>query len=335
MSFELVLGPLRGVTLATFRAVLAAQCGGYDRAMAPFVPTVDGARIKPSLLKDVAMLSQTGMTIIPQVIGKDPEQLRAMLSAMADLGHSEVNLNLGCPWKFVIKKGRGCGLFADADNLRRMLDAGCEVLPQGFSVKVRLGIHDAELLAERVPLLHQYPLAGITIHPRTAVQMYGGEVWLDAFAAVYRELHAPVTYNGDIFTLADFRYLKQRFPDISRWMIGRGAATDPFLARTIRQAVEGGMEAAEAAEPTIGELRSFYDEIYARYREELYGPASLLGRMKELWGYLHERCEGGEKLVRRIRHSHKVADYEQHVDDWFERVGRPIPIQPRLERKLD
>jgi len=330
MSFELVLGPLRGVTLATFRAVLAGQSGGFDKAVAPFVPTVAGERIKPVLLKDVAMLSQSGMKIIPQVIGKDPAQLRAMLAAMAALGHSEVNLNLGCPWKFVIKKGRGCGLFADADNLRRMLDAGCEAMPGGFSVKLRLGLQDTGLLAERIPLLNQYPLAGITVHPRTAAQMYDGAVWLDEFAAVYRELLAPLTYNGDIFTPADFVGLQKRFPDISRWMIGRGAATDPFLARTIRRTVGSDAKTAGTAQPTLAELRRFYDEIYARYRAELYGPASLLGRMKELWGYLHERCEDGAKLLRQVRHCHKIDEYDRHVEAWFARVGRLAPVPSRI-----
>lgn len=160
-----------------------------------------------------------------------------MLAALRNMGYSETNLNLGCPWKFVIKKGRGCGLMREADTLRRMLEAGCAAMPGGFSVKVRLGIRGTDLLAERLDLLNEFPLSEIIIHPRTAQQMYEGEVDLDAFAAVYGLCHAPVTYNGDIFSVSDFCALRRRFPDVSRWMIGRGLVADPFLPQEIRAAV--------------------------------------------------------------------------------------------------
>lgn len=330
MITDLSMAPLRGVTVAAFRDVFADLFGGLDRALAPFVPTVAGDRVKPALLKDVAMVSHGAMRVVPQVIGKDPAQLAAMVGALRDLGHTEVNLNVGCPWKFVAKKGRGAGLLADADALRRMLDAGCGALPAGFSVKVRLGLKDTGLLARRIELLNQYPLAEVVVHPRTAEQMYGGEVHLDAFEAIYREFHAPVTYNGDLYTVEDFRCVRTRFPGVTRWMLGRGLVADPFLPAAIRAADGGQPAQAVARPPTVEALRAFHDALFARCRSELFGPASILGRMKELWGYLHERCEGGGELLRRIQRCHRVEEYERWVEDWFARVGRLVPIRPRI-----
>jgi tRNA-dihydrouridine synthase len=157
--------------------------------------------------------------------------------------------------------------------------------------------------------------------------MYEGEVHLGAFAAVYRLCRAPVTYNGDIFTVSDFLELRARLPEITRWMLGRGLVSDPFLPIAIREA-DAGRTGGDPA--TAAALMAFHDDLYARCRSELFGPASILGRMKELWGYLHERCENGHLLLRYIQRCHKTGDYERIVDDWFVSVGRLVPICPRI-----
>ena len=45
MTSRLILAPLRGVTTLTYRTVFATHFGGLDVAMAPFIPTVNAARI--------------------------------------------------------------------------------------------------------------------------------------------------------------------------------------------------------------------------------------------------------------------------------------------------
>jgi len=162
--------------------------------------------------------------------------------------------------------------------------------------------------------------------------MYEGEVHLDAFAAVYGLLRAPVTYNGDLYTVADFAALRRRFPNISRWMLGRGVVADPFLPAAIRTWESTGVVADSA---TVEALKAFHDELYARCREELFGPASILGRMKELWGYLHESCEGGTELLRRIQRCHRTEDFERIVAGWFAETGRLAPVRPRIARNAD
>ncbi len=322
------IAPLRGVTVSAFREVFARHFTAPQRAIAPFLPTVAGERIKPALLKDVGRTEQGGLRIVPQVIGRDPAQLEAMLHALRGLGHTEVNLNAGCPWKFVARKGRGAGLLADADVLRRMLDAGCAVLPEGFSIKVRLGVTTTDTLAQRIPLLNEYPLREVIVHPRTAAQMYDGPVRLEVFEAIHRTFRAPVVYNGDLYTVADYAALRQRFPTVTRWMIGRGLVADPFLPAAIQAYEQSGRIPPDPGE--AGALQAFHDELYARHRTELSGPAPVLGRMKEFWGYLHERCVDGEALLHAIQRCRHTDDYETLVAHWFRQIGRLRPIRPRI-----
>lgn len=311
---RLILAPLRGVTVATFRRLFVLYYGGCDEAVAPFIPTVSGERIRPALLKDVGEPGREApMEVVPQIIGKDPAQVGPMAEALRALGYRRLNLNCGCPWKFVAKKGRGSGLLRERDGLRRMLEAGCTAMPGGFSVKVRLGVENAELLAQRVDVFNEFPLESVTVHPRTAVQMYEGRVDLDAFEAVLPHFRAPVLYNGDIFTRADLAGLRARFPSVRGWMIGRGVVRNPSLAQELKGCTLEG-NARER-------LRAFHDALYAAYRAELCGPSPVLGRMKELWGYLYVQFPRGEMVLRNIQRCTTLADFERYVSRAFEALN--------------
>lgn len=306
---DLCLAPLRGVTVRTFRNLLATWFVPPDRAVAPFIPTFAGAKVKPVLLQDVDPDFGQEMPVVPQVIGKDPEQMRTLLRSFKALGYACADLNAGCPWPFVAKKGRGAGLLRDAAVFARMLEVGCEEMPGGFSVKVRLGMDKPGLLLERMELINAFPLREVAIHARTAKQMYEGTVHLEAFADALAACRHPVVYNGDIRTAGDFRRLKARFPGVTRWMIGRGVATDPFLVQRIR----GGEACAREAE----RLKGFLDDYVALNTDELYGPASVLGRMKELWGYLHAVLRQGDRVWNNIKICRTVDEYHRVVEETF------------------
>ena len=302
-DFSLCLAPLRGVTVHTFRNLHAKWFMPPDRAVAPFIATVAGQKVKPSLLQDIDPARGQAVPVVPQVIGKDTAQLRTLLRAFKNLGYTCADLNAGCPWPFVVRKGRGAGLIRSADAFAAMLGTGCEEMPGGFSVKVRLGIDTPDLLAERMAIINAFPLREVTIHARTAKQMYGGEVLLDDFAAAAALCRHPVVYNGDIRTRDDFVAMRARFPGICRWMIGRGLAANPFLIEDIRDGVP--------AMRDTGRLQSFLDEYLAACEEELHGPASVLGRMKELWSYLHAFFPNGGRLWDTIKICRTLDEYRR------------------------
>ena len=306
---EFCLAPLRGVTVRSFRNLFASRFLPTDRAVAPFIPTFAGEKVKPVLLQDVDPGLGQKIPVVPQVIGKDPEQMRTLLRSFKALGYTHADLNAGCPWPFVTKKGRGAGLMRDALAFERMLAVGCEEMPDGFSVKVRLGVDTPDLLAQRMELINAHPLCEVTIHARTARQMYEGTVMLDAFQAAAALCRHPVVYNGDIRTYADFLALKARFPQISRWMIGRGVAIDPFLIERIRSAGTSRRDPAR--------LNGFLDDYVSLCEKELYGPASVLGRMKELWGYLHLSLRQGERIWKTVRVCRTLDEYRRVVESVF------------------
>ena len=254
------LAPLRGVTIRTFRSVFgdAIREAGFSGMYAPFIPVNAGFRFSKRLFADI--LPKEGandLALVPQAIGKDPAALREWCKAVRDLGYVRADLNAGCPFPMIRRKGRGSGLLRTPDALDRMLAAGCEAMGAGnFSVKTRLGMERPDELLALMPIFNRYPLAVLTVHARTARQMYEGEVDRAAFEAVAAAAKVPVMYNGDAPVALP--------PSGRAVMVGR---------RFIR---------ALANRPDAPELLVRYAEAS---RRELCGEAPVLGRLKELLSY--------------------------------------------------
>ena len=195
-----ILAPLRGVTTRLFRETFAAEIAGagFDEAVTPFISAMHG--VDPLADRELAGGSQSGnIKVTPQFIGKDPASLRRCLERIKSAGFDTADLNCGCPFPMVRNKGRGSGILKTPDVLRRMVDVGCETMGDGkFSVKARIGVDRPDELLGLMPLLNEYPLRFLAVHPRTARQMYVGECDAAAFEAIVAAAKMPVVKSGDV-----------------------------------------------------------------------------------------------------------------------------------------
>ena len=321
-SSTLCFAPMRGIGSRTWRNTFCQQFGGLDRIMAPFIPSVKGPQVKPKLLKDIQPADNTtGLPMIPQVIGNQPADILLMIRTFEELGYTESNWNLGCPWPQVAKKKRGSGLMPHPDMIRAVLDTVCPEISGKLSVKLRLGYRSDEEIFSILPLLDDYPLSEVIIHPRTAAQMYTGQANPDAFARCLPLTRHRLCYNGDIYSAADFIRLSTRFPSIQHWMIGRGLLRNPFLAADIK-----GLPLPTDEPSRRAAIHRFHEELYASYREQLSGPGHVLGKMKEVWSYLASSFTDGRSAFRKIRRCENFTPYEAAVDKIFTtRQWQPEP----------
>ena len=264
---RLILAPLRGVTIRAFRTVFAQQIAeaGFDEAITPFIAAEHG--LNP--LKDRELLGTDpgacAIRITPQLIGKDPAALRESLLRLKGAGFETVDLNCGCPFPMVRNKGRGSGILRTPDVLAKMLDVGCETMGEGrFSIKARLGIEKTDELLRLMPMVNGYPLRFLTVHARTAKQMYEGPCDWDAYRRVVDSARMSVVPNGDLPVSEEDGIFGER---PATRMVGR-----PFV-RSL------GMR------PDAVELLERY---IAHSLEELKSERPVLGRMKELVAYWRE-----------------------------------------------
>ena len=307
----LYLAPLRGVTDVLFRNVYCRHFGGFDLAIAPFLNPQRNPSKKMHMLADVLPEANTRLPIIPQLLDNSPEPFLDLAHRLEDLGYTEINWNLGCPSPMVANKRRGSGFLPYPDEVVAMLETVLPRLKARLSLKMRLGFRDREEILVLLPRLDDFPLAEIIIHPRIGKQMYKGNTDPDGFAACKDLTRHRLVYNGDITSVAALAALQARFPEIDRWMIGRGALADPFLAEKIRGVTTGAPERSKAR------LRAFHDELCEGYRQTLAGPGHLLGKMKQLWLYLHSSFPDKEKALKKIKKARSEEQFLAAVELMF------------------
>ena len=291
--------PLDGITKRVFREVWHRHFGGADRYFIPFISPTDQHVITPRDRRELE--NPEGLPQVPQVMAKRAADFVWAAEALADMGYTEVNLNLGCPSGTVTAKGKGSGLLADPDFLDRFLDEVFSGVSVPVSVKTRLGYNVPEEFPRLLEVFSRYPIACLTVHPRVRPEKYRGTVHMDQFARACAESRNPVCYNGDLTSVSGVRALEARFPGLSAAMIGRGGIADPALFRRLR----GGTPASKE------ELQAFTAELYRAY-QEFYGQAAPASqRMKEVWFYLIHLFDGGERLGGRMRRSRGPRAYEE------------------------
>lgn len=282
---ELILAPLRGVTIRCFRRIFAKALveAGFTEAISPFIAA--NAGFDPlkdrELRRDEGRAGDEPLRLTPQFIGKDPEALRRCLERIKAAGYETADLNCGCPFPMVRNKGRGSGILRTPAILRQMLEVGCEVMGEGkFSIKTRLGIDSADELLSLMPLINAFPLRCMTLHARTARQMYDGECDWDAYESVRRVCKVPIVRNGDV-----------------RLCEANGEAP-VMIGRAFIRSIGGRDDVVD-----------LLTDYATASREEVSGDASVLGRLKELVVYWKGSPRWGRIW--------KLAKLARSVDEFF------------------
>jgi tRNA-dihydrouridine synthase len=310
---RLVLAPLLGVTNAAFRRVFPRHFGGFTSAMAPFITTVHGVVPGARAFKDLSPQErgEVSLPLEPQLLGKDGADFALAANWLHDAwGYTSVNWNMGCPAGTVTARSRGSGILPHPDLVDGFLAAVFRTLKVPLTVKMRLGLRDPEEFRAVMPVLNRYPVAEVTIHPRTGKQGYGGQVDRERFAQAMALCRHPVLYNGDITSTAAAREVVDRFPSLVGLMVGRGAVAHPWLAEAISRGVE------ETTLVDLGRLRGFHDDMLAEYLRVVEGgPRPVVDKMKELWRHFGVHAVGGEKAQRRVLKSRSLEEYRAHADE--------------------
>ncbi len=300
------LAPIRGVTDAPFRTIFHHHFPYFDGAVAPFINPQRFANLKHKFLQDVLPEHNQQLPLVPQVLYNTSEDFINLGKKLEDMGYEHINWNLGCPAPQVANKKRGSGLLPHPDRIIKIVDDIHASLKAKISIKTRLGFSNSGDLEILLPQLETFPLIELIIHPRIGKQLYKGEVDLNGFARCLEMTSHQVVYNGDIKTTDDFTERATMFPQVKRWMLGRGALADPFLVAKIK-----GVTLSE--DDRSRKLRDFHDAIYDDLCHRLSGPSHLLNRMKQIWAYLIESFPGNHKVLKKIRKSRTIEQYCQAV----------------------
>lgn len=300
--------PMEGITIYTYRNALEECFGGIDKYFTPFLMPNGKRVLKTREKQDVLPEHNQAIPLVPQILTKKSEEFIQTAKALEEMGYDEVNLNLGCPSKTVVSKGKGSGFLTEICQLDQFLEEVFDALDLNVSVKTRIGKYHPDEFDEILNVFNRYPLKEVIIHPRIQTQFYQGNPNMEVFEKAVKHSRNPVCYNGDLVSAEDVAAFRQRFPHVDAVMIGRGLLRNPALVRQIK----GGAPLQKE------ELLKMHQLVYQAYKEILSGEKNVLFKMKDFWTNPVQIFSNYKKYAKKIKKAQKLEAYEDAVKSLIE-----------------
>jgi tRNA-dihydrouridine synthase len=305
---QIYLAPVQGVTHDIYRRTFHRCFTGVDKDFAPFVRLRPGGGL-PAGIKNHLPPFDPAIPLVPQLLSNHAGEFSAFDQQLQMLGYPEFNWNLGCPVPMVILKKRGAGLLPHVDQIQALLEQVMPGLRCRLSIKLRLGLDHPDEILNLIPVFNQFPIQELIIHPRIGRQMYRGRVDLNKFAECVALSKLPAVYNGDIFNVATLAALQNQFPQVDRWMLGRGILANPFLPAQIK--------GLEQPADKLEQMQRFHEAYAQQLAQALSGPAHIVDRLREFWNYTHHLFAGGPAFFRELKKLKHYDAYRSAVDRFF------------------
>ena len=211
-----------------------------------------------------------------QLFGSEPGSMAEAARMVEAAGADLVDLNFGCPVRKVTKTGAGATLLDDPDRAARIVSAIADVVDIPVSVKLRQGLRDGSRDCLSVgPRLVEAGAASLTLHPRSAKQMYTGSADHALTAELVSLVDVPVVASGDIASRAKAQSVLAT-TGAAAVMVGRAAQGNPWVLEDI---VDGARR-----EPTREEIVA---ELVLFVRETVreLGERRANGFLKKFYGW--------------------------------------------------
>ena len=301
------LAPMEGVTGYLYRNVYHKYFHNIDCYYTPFLAPNKNHGFSSREKNDVKPEHNQGMRVVPQILTSHAEYFIRTAKDMEELGYDEVNLNLGCPSATVVTKRKGAGLLADTAYLEHFLEDIFHEVNIGISLKTRIGMESPEEFDELLDLYNQFPVKELIIHPRVREDYYNNTPNWDAFGKAVEKSSHKLCYNGDLFTVNDYKKFCETFPQIDAVMLGRGILRNPGIVDEMKGH-------APVDKKT---LKLFHDELLDTYTEVFSGDRPVLFKMKELWIHMLPLLDPEENYAKKIRKAEKISEYKRIVAPLF------------------
>lgn len=304
-----VLAPMEDVTDVVFRHVVK-EAGAPDVFFTEF--TNSDSFCHPDGIESVRgrlAFTEDEQPMVAHIWGDKPAFFREMSIALAEMGFSGIDINMGCPVPNVAERGKGSGLILRPDVAAELIAAAkAGGLP--VSVKTRLGFTETAEMEKWISHLLKQDLANLSVHMRTRKEMSKVDAHWDLIPEIVklRDEIAPqtlITINGDILNRQMGLELAEKY-GVDGLMIGRGIFKNPYAFEKDPQ--------EHTPKEMIGLLRMQLD-LQDKYSEQV--PRSIVGLHRFFKIYI-KGFPGANDLRISLMDTKSTAEVRSILDD-FER----------------
>ena len=306
-----VLAPMAGVTDTVFRRFIR-NLGGCGLMMTEFTSADGIVRHKDKKAKQYLTFYGNEHPISAQLFGSDPATLADAARVVQDLGFDLVDLNLGCPAKKVVKCNGGSGLLRDLPLIRNIFESVRSAVTIPFTVKFRAGWSDKEVVhINLAKMAEDCGLAAVALarsHARAGLHRPGA---LGVDRRGKGRVRIPVIGNGDVRSPEDAAAMIAQ-TGCDAVMIGRSAASNPWIFRQIEQYTATGATMC----PTDADRYDMIRTYFAMLVEERMVGAE--GKMKQFASWFTHGVPHGAQLRKAVYEAKSGTEILAAVDRFFE-----------------
>src|SRR3954467_11994152 len=269
---RLVLAPMAGVSVQAFRRQGRRYGAGL---VCSEMVSCAGLSHRNERTLGYLRIGRDEHPLAVQIFGSEPgimaEAARMVEAAGADL----VDINFGCPVRKVTKTGAGASLLDEPYRAAAIVEAVAEAVDVPVWGQMRRGVENGSPTALEVgPQLVDAGAASLTLHPRSAQQMYTGTADHSLTAELVSLVDVPVIASGDVTSRAKAQSVLAT-TGAAAVMVGRAAQGNPWVLREIM-----GDDAEPSREEVVAELILFMRETVRELGEH-----RASGFLKKFYGW--------------------------------------------------
>jgi tRNA-dihydrouridine synthase C len=309
---------MEGVVDWVLRDTLS-QIGGIDQFVTEFLRVTDKLHPESVMYRNCPELktgsrTRNGTPVFVQLLGGQAEPLAMNAVRAVKLGALGIDLNFGCPAKTVNRHDGGASLLKSCDRLYSIVKTVREAVPASIPVtaKIRLGFDNASACMENAKAIEEAGATWLTVHCRTKTDGYKPPAYWEWIPRMKEITKIPIIANGEIWNVSDFQRCRE-VTECQDFMIGRGALSNPYIFKQIRESLSAAPENVTEAlwQNTKSLLPGFYEASTFHINEHF-----AVSRTKQWLRALSLKSPEAKAVFDQVKVLRKPLDFRSQLENF-------------------